>query len=92
MTIRKLFLFAAFSGSVVCAAQSSIVLKSGALAFTFQKQGFRYSFAIAGKSVVTADATAGLLLEGSPFLVYRHIKHPALSLKIFYQLFTALLQ
>lgn len=66
MTIRKLFLFAAFSGSVVCAAQSSIVLKSGALAFTFQKQGFRYSFAIAGKSVVTADATAGLLLEGSP--------------------------
>ncbi|CAN5760425.1 hypothetical protein BH10ACI4_BH10ACI4_10880 [soil metagenome] len=65
MTIRKLFLLAALTGSTVAQAQDSIALKSGALAFTAQARGFRYGFARDGKSIVSADPKAGLLLAGS---------------------------
>jgi|SRR6187402_148007 len=44
----------------------TIKLSSGNLIFEVNRKGFRYSFTIDGKSVVSADPVAGLMLAGSP--------------------------
>jgi len=69
MTLRKLAVVAALWGAVACAAQSRIVLKSGDVTFTAEPKGFRYGFAIDGRTFVPPDAMAGLLLAGSPVSV-----------------------
>src|SRR5438552_1592850 len=65
MSIGKLAVVTVLLGGIACDAQSRIILKSGTVTFTAETQGFRYSFAMGGKTVGPADTTAGLLLAGA---------------------------
>jgi alpha-glucosidase (family GH31 glycosyl hydrolase) len=69
MTLGKLLLLAVFIPGAASVAQDAIVLKSGEVTFMADAHGFRYAFVKAGKSIVPADAKAGLLLAGSPVSV-----------------------
>ena len=52
MTLAKLLLLAALTPAAAGMAQNAIVLKSGAITFTADPNGFRYSFAKDGKPAV----------------------------------------
>jgi alpha-glucosidase (family GH31 glycosyl hydrolase) len=81
MTSLKLFLIVALQAGISCAAQDRIVLKNGPVTFTAEAHGFRYSFSVAGKTIVPPDETSGLMLADSPVSVKKSCASSPCTLK-----------
>jgi alpha-glucosidase (family GH31 glycosyl hydrolase) len=65
-SIRTLLLSALAVSAVTMAMHAQTVLRSGSLEMRLEPRPFRFAFLVAGKQVVGADATAGILIASEP--------------------------
>jgi hypothetical protein len=70
-SIRTLLLSALAASAMTVATQAQTVLRSGSLEMRLQPRPFRFAFFVAGKQVVGADATAGILIASEPAFAAR---------------------